>query len=596
MKTKTLTATLCAALIATWTQTGSPAAQQRVNPNSNTERGGLEVKQVPGRKIGNVTTKGNLVLLELDEGVVGNQNLFDLDKRTIRFTPVAPKPAGEGGSIAGGFRAENLSLQWDAATGSAIQGETVRLTKFAFPFSGKTWDTLTVQNSGLIGFGGGYTNLGFDRFIHMQTAGPAMVNKIPVIAAFMKLRMNGARYVNELDDRVVVTWDLSEPVSGQQDVTFVRTPHNFQAVLYKDGRIDLSYREMTARDAVVGVFTVPASGPPVSRNPVDLSSVKPTDVPRPLIFEGFHHYGLPGSESMACSVIQALGDRFDFMVWYSDFRVDDQEAGTRSVGDIGQKVSGLGPRMDLGMRLQDYCSQGRLQVTWFQPVWIGSVQAQEQHPDGRFAGYNMAVAQIGHELGHRWSTRTRAIVNGETIELRGPHDPGGLSGATHWPAGVSTPTPFPFSRPVEASIMGGTNWKDNGDGTFTQLANGTMNPASGFSYLELYLMGFLPASKVPDFFILRNQQNVGRTPEGQNIVKAEKVTITINDVIAHNGPRVPSFENSPKAYNTAIVAVTLHGRQPTPAMLTQLEGIAAAWKGYWSKVTGGVSTMDTKPR
>ena len=87
--------------------------------------------------------------------------------------------------------------------------------------------------------------------------------------------------------------------------------------------------------------------------------------------------------------------------------------------------------------------------------------------------------------------------------------------------------PFPFSRPVEASIMGGTNWKDNGDGTFTQLASGTMNPASGFSYLELYLMGFLPASKVPDFFILRNQQNVGRTPEGQNIVKAEKVTITI---------------------------------------------------------------------
>ena len=84
--------------------------------------------------------------------------------------------------------------------------------------------------------------------------------------------------------------------------------------------------------------------------------------------------------------------------------------------------------------------------------------------------------------------------------------------------------PFPYSRPVEASIMGGANWKDNGDGTFTQLASGTMNPASGFSYLELYLMGFLPASKVPDFFILRNQQNVGRTPEGQNIVKAEKVT------------------------------------------------------------------------
>ena len=26
-------------------------------------------------------------------------------------------------------------------------------------------------------------------------------------------------------------------------------------------------------------------------------------------------------------------------------------------------------------------------------------------------------------------------------------------------------------------------------------------------------------------------------------------------------------------------------------MLSQLEGIGAAWIGYWSKVTGGVSTM-----
>ena len=47
-------------------------------------------------------------------------------------------------------------------------------------------------------------------------------------------------------------------------MTFTRTPHNYQAVLYKDGRIDLSYREMTARDAVVGVYTVPAGGAPAT--------------------------------------------------------------------------------------------------------------------------------------------------------------------------------------------------------------------------------------------------------------------------------------------------------------------------------------------
>ena len=87
--------------------------------------------------------------------------------------------------------------------------------------------------TGLISFGGGYNDLGLGRFVHLQQVGPDIVNKIPLIAAFLKQRMNGTRSVNELDDRVVITWDTSEPTSGQQDVTFARTPHNYQAVLYK---------------------------------------------------------------------------------------------------------------------------------------------------------------------------------------------------------------------------------------------------------------------------------------------------------------------------------------------------------------------------
>jgi hypothetical protein len=86
-----------------------------------------------------------------------------------------------------------------------------------------------VLNTGLITFGGGYNDLGFDRLVHMQTAGPKMVNTIPVISAFFKLRMNGAPYVHDLSDRLVVTWDVSEPTSGQQDVTFTRTSERLRA-------------------------------------------------------------------------------------------------------------------------------------------------------------------------------------------------------------------------------------------------------------------------------------------------------------------------------------------------------------------------------
>jgi hypothetical protein len=58
---------------------------------------------------------------------------------------------------------------------------------------------------------------------------------------------------------------------------------------------------------------------------------------------------------------------------------------------------------------------------------------------------------------------------------------------------------------------------------------------------------------------------------------------------------VPSYENAPKTFNTAIVAVTLNGRRPSPAMIAQLEGIRTAWIGYWSRVTGGVSSMSANP-
>jgi hypothetical protein len=549
---------------------------------TNTPNGGADVRQVSGRAIGDVRTVGDVVVLELDAGVISDAHLFDLEARTLRFTPDG-----------NGYRVQNLPLSWQTDVGDEIREGIVELSRFSFPFSGKQWTSLTVNPLGNITFGGTYADLGLPRFIHLEKLGPELVGTLPMISAFLKPRMRGSRYASERADRLIVTWDLTEPFGGNQDMTFERTPHRFQAVLHADGAIDLSYQVVTTRDAIVGVFPVP--GGAATEGSTDLSSADSTRALRGAIYEAFHHYGLPRPESLACTVIRALGDNFDFMVWYSDFRVDDQEAGTRSVGDIGQRVDGLGPRMDIGQRLHDFCSAGRLQVTWYQPVYIESNQAQERAPDGRWTNYNNAVAQIAHELGHRWSTRTKAIVNGDTIELRAPHDPWGMSGATHWPAGLHTPVPFPYGSGPEASIMGGSQWQDNGDGTFTLLDRGSMVPADGFSYLELYLMGFLPPDRVPDFFLLRDAQPAGRDSAGRPRVTAARVNITIRDVIAHNGPRVPAFEEAQKEFRTALVAVVLNGRTPSAELLARTEAIGRAWVDYWSRVTGGAATMSTRP-
>src|SRR5512144_553664 len=93
----------------------------------------VRAQRQPGHPIGKVTTIGNLIHLELDSGVVAPERLFDLDHRTLRFTPDG-----------NGYRVENVALVWDADYGPALTGGTATLKNFRFPFSGKSWDTLNV--------------------------------------------------------------------------------------------------------------------------------------------------------------------------------------------------------------------------------------------------------------------------------------------------------------------------------------------------------------------------------------------------------------------------------------------------------------------
>jgi len=215
-----------------------------------------QFRQEPGKSIGRVSTRGDLVLVELNEGALGKANLFDLGRRTLRFTPDGA-----------GYRVENLPLQWDSEFGEPLTGAQVPLHKVQFPFSGKTWDSMSVGVTGSIRFGpaaqggrcgdGGGFNAGgvsVARFDQLQDAARNLVNTVPAICVFFKPRMNGTRYLKEMDDRVVVTWSLSEPAGNIQDFTWVPTVNRFQAVLRRSGAIEMSYEQVAAKDAVVGVY------------------------------------------------------------------------------------------------------------------------------------------------------------------------------------------------------------------------------------------------------------------------------------------------------------------------------------------------------
>ena len=206
----------------------------------------------PGHSIGKVSTSGDLIVMELNEGALGKANLFDLAGHTLRFIPQHSR-----------YYVESTSLRWDPDFGPALSSADVTLHNFSFPFSGKTWNSFQVGNTGWISFGdsqspneegGRSRGVAIGRFEPLAEAAGRLFDSAPAICVFFKPRMSGTRYAKELADRVVVTWDLTEPFGNIQDFTWSKTTNRFQAVLKRDGEIDISYEKLAAKDAIVGLY------------------------------------------------------------------------------------------------------------------------------------------------------------------------------------------------------------------------------------------------------------------------------------------------------------------------------------------------------
>ena len=258
-----------------------------------------------------------------------------------------------------------------------------------------------------------------DRIAELAEAAGKLIDRAPAICVFLKPRMSGPRYSKELSDRVVITWDLTEPFGSLLDFTWFKTTNLFQAVFHRDGSLEMSYKELTAKDAIVGIYPVTQGGEKPAA--VHFSPLSHKDGPFATVYESFHYFSLPKPQDLSCTIIKALGDKFDFLVYYSDFRVDNQEASTPSDGPIGGNVTGIGNTQheQTHQVFQSRCTQGRLQLGFAQPVWVGSNEAQEGPPEGAAAGnshvitfysfllaevspngkpvpYNYAVGHLGH--------------------------------------------------------------------------------------------------------------------------------------------------------------------------------------------------------
>jgi hypothetical protein len=184
--------------------------------------------------------------------------------------------------------------------------------------------------------------------------------------------------------------------------------------------------------------------------------------------------------------------------------------------------------------------------------------------------FDAGETAFSHELGHQW---VLFLKNGAL--LPGPH----------WPPSTMAHGVMGFNIP--GSSVGGDFPYDVTAVTATTARITDAPVTKEFSDFDLYLMGLLPASAVAPGIIVQG------TPCSGCVLPSSP--ITINDVIAINGPRSPDASLAQKLFDVAVVVIS-RDRLLTDDEMAILEYFAARGESTTSlPFTAGLARGTTKP-
>jgi len=148
-----------------------------------------------------------------------------------------------------------------------------------------------------------------------------------------------------------------------------------------------------------------------------------------------------------------------------------------------------------------------------------------------------------HELGHQW---INFLANSSTS-----------SGSPHWPASTMAADIMGLSIPGSGA-GGNFGCKLTPEGNGLRTAALSSSRAMSFNPLDLYLMGLMPASEVPDQWVVTDSNfgaNWATLCDGR-LLSSGFTRLTVNDVIAANGTRSPAYTSSQRTFRVATVVVS----------------------------------------
>jgi hypothetical protein len=191
-------------------------------------------------------------------------------------------------------------------------------------------------------------------------------------------------------------------------------------------------------------------------------------------------------------------------------------------------------------------------------------------------GVASGVEIIGQEMEHAWGS----FVTAQGADILGRGD-------AHWSFFLHHP-----GGPGSASPMEGNLWTDNGGGSFT-----TTESFSGFSQLDHYLMGLRTAAQVDPFYVIdfaNDPFSDSSFPSpGTNVSGGTRIDLTVADIIANHGVRLPDPTTAPSVFRMAFVLVIPQGTTALQSDLDKLNAFRTDWIDYFSVNTDGLGEADT---
>lgn len=495
---------------------------------------------------------GEIAVLQDTGELMTRSNPLDLRDAAIRFTPNA----------SGGYDALPAAYGFRRPLGDALtltDDDTREVTlPFGFTFFNQRYDRVFVNSDGNLTFTESDT-ASTERSVGRFLSGPP---RIAPLFTDLDPSRSGRVLTSGDSSAFSVTW-CSVRAYG------LFTAATIQLTLHAGGDIELQVSSLTSiREAVVGVSPGRTSDFVIA----DFSRASGTAGGSAALGESF----------MTGSGLDVIGVMRRFFTTYPDeydnvFIFTDEPLLSDTFAyelSVSNNISGLGlPMFDYSA---DYGTAGRLQS-------VCNMDGLSKYPDdprAKFLGENTTLSIMGQEFAHRWL----AFLQFRDHNSRVSRAMLGRDSA-HWS----------FFFDSDASVLEGNDIADLGGGLFS-----TQAAVERFSLLDQYAMGLVDQTQVPPFFYVQSPTNIvppktaSSSPTVGVTFSGIRRDVTIDDVIAAVGPRIPSSAESPREYRQAFIYVVGATRTADPLALEKLDRIRVAWDQFVSAATDSRMRVDTR--